>query len=485
MLININSVGVLEVRGRQIISTFWILILVGMFLSLVSAYLIVRGDWYIAIGLIVAGPVVFVLFKYPLFGVFLWLGIAQFLTVTESSQLRMAHWGIHRGIPVLSLGLLLLKQIFVADTRRLPKLGISEIAIFGYLIASIVSIIFSHSEPVPMVILFYDRVFIPMCLYLLIYLSRPRERDLRILVYVVLFIAAAQSFIGIMSWVAPQLLPDIWLDWLGLRTIGSLANPSVYTAALLFAGLILFQAGLTNKSKNRKFIYLSAFVVAGLCVFLSLSRASWLGGLLVGIGLTVIYPKFMIRFGLIVVVVAILAGFFLLLGDPTLVQDRFYSEESETSALSRLPVTVASVRMFATKPVFGWGYGNFDLFDRQFYDNTVGSFAADNKDHASHNFFLSLLAEQGIIGFTLYMTPLIVLLVQSIRDYRRMPDKGFLNNKFIIVLWLVMVNFVVLYNFINLRVVYGVGLWWITLGLIASVLAHFRYSWNPNRGSSI
>jgi len=485
MLISINSVGVLQVRGRPIISTFWLLLLAGMFLGIVSAYIIVRGDWQVAVGLLVAGPVIYILFKYPLFGVFLWLGVAQFLMLTPNVQLRLIYWGIHRGIPVLALGLLLLRRIFIPNHHRLPKLGLSEIAMIGYLIATLVSILFSAGDPIAMSILIYDRVFIAMSLYMLIYLSRPQEKDIRIMVYVVLFIAVAQSLIGITSWIAPGVLPEYWQGWLGLRTIGSLANPSVYTAALIFTGLILFQAGLTSKSKNQKVAYLSAFILAGVCVFLSLSRASWLGGLLVGVGLTFIYPRFMLRFGLIVVIIGILAGSFLLLGDSTVIQDRFYSEESEISALSRLPVTLASVRMFLAKPLFGWGYGNFDLFDRQFYDNTVGTFTADNKDHSSHNFFLTILAEQGIIGFVLYLAPLFILLIQSIREFRWLPKNGFLNNKFIIVLWLSMINLVVLSNFINLRIVYGVGLWWITLGLIASILEHFRFSWKPDQESSM
>lgn len=440
-----------------------------------------RGDWYIAVGLLVAVPVLIALFRYPLFGVFLWLGIAQFLMVTQTTEIRMIYWVIHRGIPVLSLGLLLLRQIFLPDENHLPKFGLSELAMVGYLLASAVSIFFSTADPVPIAILFFDRIFIAMCLYMLIYLSRPREKDLQILIYVVLFIAAVQSLIGILSWAAPGLLPNMWLRWVGLRTVGSLSNPSAYTAALLFAGLILFQAGFYQKKKRFKVIYISTFIVAGFCVFLSLSRASWLGGLLVGIGLIFLYPKFMLKFGLIVVVLAILAGSFLFLGESTLIQDRFYSEESESSALSRLPVTLASLRMFNSKPVFGWGYGNFDQFDRKFYDNTVGSFTADNKDHASHNFFLTILAEQGLAGFVLYMAPLFILLFQSIKNYSKIPDQGFLGKKFIVILWLIMINLIVLNNFVNLLVVYGIGLWWITLGLIASVLNSYQFNWKMHR----
>lgn len=481
MLININSVGTIEFRGRPIISTFWILILLGMFLGVISGYLIVRGDWYIAAGLIAAVPVLIALFRYPLFGVFLWLGLAQFLMVTQTTEIRMIYWVIHRGIPILSLGLLLVKQIFLPDERRLPKFGWSELAMVCYLIASLVSIFFSQVEPIPVVIIFYDQIFIAMCLYMLVYLSRPRKKDLQILVYVVLFIAAAQSLIGILSWIAPGVLPDYWLRWVGLRTTGSLSNPSVYTAALLFAGLILLQAGLYQKKKGLQVLYMTTFIVAGFCVFLSLSRASWLGGLLVGIGLTFLYPKFMLKFGLIVVVLAILAGSVLILGDSNMIQDRFYSEESEASALSRLPVTFASLRMFSSKPVFGWGYANFDLFDRQFYDNTVGSFTADNKDHASHNFFLTILAEQGLVGFILYMTPFFLLLIQSVKNYSKFSDRGLLGKNYLIILWLIMLNYIVLNNFVNLTVVYGVGLWWITLGLIASELYSNRFKWTMHR----
>jgi len=185
----------------------------------------------------------------------------------------------------------------------------------------------------------------------------------------------------------------------------------------------------------------------------------------------------MLKFGMIVVVLAILAGSFLIIGESRMIQDRFYSEESESSALSRLPVTLASLRMFSSKPIFGWGYGNFDLFDRQFYDNTVGSFTADNKDHASHNFFLTILAEQGLVGFVLYMAPLLILLARSIKNYSKLSEQGLLGRKFLVILWWIMGNLVVLNNFVSLTVVYGVGLWWITLGLIASVLNSNQFNW--------
>ena len=48
-----------------------------------------------------------------------------------------------------------------------------------------------------------------------------------------------------------------------------------------------------------------------------------------------------------------------------------------------------------------------------------------------------------------------------------MPSQGFLSRKLLIVLWLIALNYIVVTNFSNMRVVFGLGLWWVTLGLIA------------------
>jgi O-antigen ligase len=152
--------------------------------------------------------------------------------------------------------------------------------------------------------------------------------------------------------------------------------------------------------------------------------------------------------------------------------DRLYSEQSTGSALDRLPAYFAAVRMFEVKPLFGWGYENFDRFDRQFQQR-VFDLANDNKDHANHNAYLTILAEQGVVGALLYATPPLWLLLRSIRLWRRprAAGGGPPGGALLVLLWLALLNIFVQNSFTPAWVTYGLGLWWLILGLIAGLVS--------------
>ena len=156
-------------------------------------------------------------------------------------------------------------------------------------------------------------------------------------------------------------------------------------------------------------------------------------------------------------------------------ENRLSSDEADNSALSRLPVYLAAIRMFGEKPVFGWGYDNFDRFDRK-YQSRVGEIVnPDEKDHTSHNLYLTMAAEQGLLGLISYLTPFIVLLWRSrqVADY--MPNRGMLNKKLFYSLWLVILSFFVVQNLAPMVVVYGLGVNWITMGLIANFIHIYEH----------
>ena len=132
-----------------------------------------------------------------------------------------------------------------------------------------------------------------------------------------------------------------------------------------------------------------------------------------------------------------------------------------------LPVYAAAVRMFQAKPFLGWGYGNFDRFDRQFQNPPVANISGDNKDHASHNFFLSMVAEQGLIGLLLYLMPVFYWLRLTVKHFSKLPRDGFWGRKILVIFWMTLLSHFVVYNFANMRVIFGLGSWWLTLGLIA------------------
>jgi O-antigen ligase len=246
-------------------------------------------------------------------------------------------------------------------------------------------------------------------------------------------------------------------------------NAGVYTTTLTIAGLFVLVAGMSSKRSWFRKLSILTFYLTGYCIFISFSRASWLGGIIVVLGLLYLYPQFTFKTILVVSSVVLLLGGWLLADQIQWAQARLKSEESERSALSRLPVYYAAFRMFQTKPFLGWGYGNFDTYDRRF-QGRVADLPNDNKDHASHNLYLTTVAEQGILGLGLYLAPVIWLAFLSLKAFPRMPANGFWSRKLLIILWLVILNHFIVNSFQNTRVVFGLGMWWITLGFIANLV---------------
>ena len=280
----------------------------------------------------------------------------------------------------------------------------------------------------------------------------------------------------------PGVLPEGWLGREGSRTVGSLEHPNVYGTVVLLCGALLFHAAssIPGWRRSRRIVVGAGVVLALVMVFLTYSRASWLAGVVVVVGLAFLYPRVVVRGGLAVGLAAVLlVGSGLVFGQTETAAQRLASAET---ALSRLPVVVGSIKMFQEKPLTGWGYGNFDLYDYQF-QGQFGELVVPEKDHASHNLFLTILAEQGIFGLLLYLAPLVYWLIATRAALRAMPSTGFISRKLLIVLWLVLAAIFVVSNFSNMRVVFGLGVWWMTLGLIGSLVERYRRNGPPASGT--
>ncbi len=162
---------------------------------------------------VLAAPVGFViLHRRPLIGLFAWLFLAQF--IMDAQTPRPCAWSTGRftGLcRLLTIAIIVISSWLGLSRRELPKLGWPEIAMVGYLVATEFSIVYRNSNPTGTTVWLYDRVFVPMCLYFIVrLLSRPAERDFRQLAVIALTISVAQSLIGMVSWVAPQILPSMW-----------------------------------------------------------------------------------------------------------------------------------------------------------------------------------------------------------------------------------------------------------------------------------
>ncbi|MDD5369347.1 MAG: O-antigen ligase family protein, partial [Anaerolineaceae bacterium] len=408
---------------------------------------------------------IIILPDHPFYGVILWLLVMPFVSVLPYSS--MVYWVIYRGLPPLLLGLVVLSRILKPHELPRMRLGPPELAL-GILVFLIPgSILLFQTDPNLALIRFADRMILPFCMYSAIRLMAPREREFTHLQWLALFIAISQSIIGFLSWSAPQVLPHAWQYLQGYRTTGSLRDADLYATLLTFSATLLIHAAVNHKSG---LIRLFFFLAAGLCaifVFLSLERAAWLGGVFVIVGLIYLYPKTMFR--LLITGSIIVAG----LGTGVLSTHfaKSISRFNESDPINdRIVVFDAMYLMFQAKPVLGWGYETLDQSIQHYY-RRVGEASITTRLVTSHNTYMTILTELGIVGFTLYMFPTIWWFIFSIRVWRRMGKKGRLSRSLLGILWLGMLFNFTVSNFMDMRwFEIGITLWWLTLGLIANLV---------------
>jgi O-antigen ligase len=435
----------------------------------IGAYLVAHGRWYLAVGLLFVIPGFVLVHRRPILVVTVWLLVAPLVTVTHSELFRRVFWIVHRGLPLVGVAALVVGALLGIRHKRLARLGWPELFMLAYVLATLVSIAYTSVDPLANIYLLYDRVVAPMLIYLILRLGRPSDMELRTyLGPALVFMLVSQTLIGTLSWVAPSVLPNEWLTHAQSRTTGSLRSPNLYGVSMLLAGLFVFAQHVLSKDPRRSpFLGYSMLGLSLFMVFMTFSRASWLAGLVVVAGLAFVVPRLVLRALVVALPVLVLVAAVGFLDEQAdWASQRLNSEQSQNSALTRLPVVVASVRMIQERPLEGWGYENFDRYDFQFHGQ-FGELIWPEKDHSSHNLYLTLLAEQGLIGFVLFLAPAAYWVQRGLRVIRPFDRASLGDATWTLVGLLVIAGHLVVNQFTSLQIPFGFGIWWLALGLIA------------------
>ncbi|NBC81943.1 MAG: hypothetical protein GVY19_01045 [Bacteroidetes bacterium] len=175
------------------------------------------------------------------------------------------------------------------------------------------------------------------------------------------------------------------------------------------------------------FIYMVAFI-------LSYTRAAWIS-LIIAVGIyIIILLKIKFRY-ILLVAVLLTIGFFSVRVElmHRLEDNKQDSSEdlmehvksisnitTDASNLERINRWKSAFRMFAEKPVFGWGPGTYMFqyapFQRS-YDRTVISTNFGNLGNA-HSEYIGPLADSGVLGSVSFILIMIISLVTGFRVYR-------------------------------------------------------------------
>lgn len=452
-------------KARQLTLSQLVTISVPICLGLGLGYLTARGDWHFALGLAALAPLAVLFSSYPFIGVILWLVLMPLSSALPNPELM--YWAIHRILVPFSLVMTFLPHLFKGS--RLPRfrIGLPEVSIALLAVYVPISLLISGkvmSEPMRN---YLDRILIPFCMYLTVRLILLRSTELRLLQWTALFIAASQCIIGFLGLFAAHYLPYAWRPVLHGYAAGSLTNPNVFAGVLGFCICLLFQATMDHKAGIVKSIFIVTCGMSVIGIFFSMERAAWLACMLVLLGLVCLYPKIMLRFLLLVAVFMVTLGGILFSNYAGKVANRL---NNQGTIDDRIVVTDAMLQMIQEKPIFGWGYVSLNNHIENYY-RTVGAATANIRFTTSHNTFLTIATELGLVGVVFYMLPLLWLLVASLRAWRGLPRMEPARWLRLATFWLAALQYFVIGNFMDMRFFpIGLALWWMNLGLIANLL---------------
>lgn len=306
-------------------------------------------------------------------------------TVRSNSLARHVRW--YDALPAAYLGLILVSQGFVDS---------SQLAAFGFYTGLL------HASVFVGVIMYYVCAFGP--------LSRLSAHDLAaavlLSVSLVAVLGIVQHYTAWTLWGA-QLVDD------PPRIVVTLSNPALL-GAFLGAGIVTAVAVLAlggPRSLRRPAI--ATLVLALPALFFTYTRAGIVATVLVAAVLALVRQ----RTRLPAVAVAFVAATVFFASWGTLTQSSLYQERAsdQENVSGRLIQARAALDLVSEKPIFGVGYGQYDTAK-----STLETSSGNLSEHSlygytSHNTFLTIIAELGILGIVVFLLPWAIVVFETIR----------------------------------------------------------------------
>jgi O-antigen ligase len=265
---------------------------------------------------------------------------------------------------------------------------------------------------------FYQTILVGVIVYYVVAFWRGRPLSVTLISRLLLIAAALQ---GAMATVESLTGWNLWHDesWATggePRAIATLANPAV-TGAFIGVGIVVALAVLCwhgPASLHRLAVVMLVVGLPGL--YATKTRGPILATAIVA-GLCLLSSR---RSRLMGLGVSALIALTLLFFWPQIRASSVYTSrfDQRQNIEERLVLQEVSIKLAEKKPILGWGY---DSFDRVKYDVPVPTTSIPLEEvlkTTSHDTFLTIVVEFGVVGLLLFVLPWAVILVRALRAAR-------------------------------------------------------------------
>ena len=279
--------------------------------------------------------------------------------------------------------------------------------------------------------------------------------------------------LGFYSYIIPGWIGDPSLnETIGSGRSGGLLLQSEWTGFALSLIYCLILGHVFLKATRN---HLTESIAIGLCIigiFLTYTRAAWLS--VACATLLLIFKSYQLGdWGktkrIAIICIALISIVFIALFPNKTARERV---TDIGTVYFRLNLWTAGLRMAAHKPLFGYGFGQFQE-NVVAYQSPSGEIPYNEiqEGTVAHNTFISIMVEQGLVGFTIYMLIFCLICLKGIQSISlEWPKDGPLWLISFIVVYIINIQFVVAYDPTTNFIFYG------TMGFIAGLNKRQQFS---------
>ncbi len=283
----------------------------------------------------------------------------------------------------------------------------------------------------------------PFTVFALILHAFKTERDVKRLTVFFALMGLYLTFIGwceelnISALIWPRFINDssVGIHW------GRVRGPFVMSAAM---GLALVFCFFNNLVLARN-IHRGAWLLYALnllmlpTIFWTKTRSVWLSFVVCAM----IWAAYSRRRTARAVAVCVLLAAALLIG--TINMDNFLTTDRDKGGLTdmepllmRVGLAQMTWRIVQDHPLFGLGFGHFRDYAPSYAQDPSNAYIVFGSSALEHNNLLSIVAETGLVGLTLYVLLILAVLRASIRLYRKLPPSagGFIGRDLLVLYWI-------------------------------------------------
>lgn len=339
----------------------------------------------------------------------------------------------------IALGIILLsviaRKLSTKDVKK--EFGIVDLSILSFIIICSLNVVLTRVAPNPVKIygatgvaratsdafqMYIDHyIFAFITFYIVKNLIKTRKQ-IEILVIAVIAIALYLVPIGVFEHFTGRTWFTQTSELMGNdanRAAGPFKSPAVYGAVLGICLLGAIHFYFQSKKPILRFFFLATIFAIGLGEIMTYTRSAWLSPILAFLMMTLLYKGKRKQLA-----VWLLIGVLALVSSQTMIQNSKYYKTrvaNESPLRARMYITAQMLEMIKEKPIFGYGIGNLSYY-KNFHPVFVPGVKRAEQGSSSHNTFLTILVETGVVGFVTYMTILLAIGWQWFVTYIRSRD---------------------------------------------------------------